>query len=82
MTPHGTSIILKFKSLNDVQRYITNVYLAHQNMQTTFYQLQYIKIATETIDIPLILNSVKMGREGKREKTWYANILGTPEHDT
>ena len=82
LTPDGTSILLKFKSLNDVQRYITNVYLAHQNMQITFYQLQYIKIATENIDIPLMLNSVKRSRDSKRKKTWYANILGTPEHDT
>ena len=32
-------------------------------MQITFYQLRYIKIATENIDIPLILNSVKMSRD-------------------
>ena len=51
-------------------------------MQITFYQLQYIKIATENIDIPSILNSVKRSRDSKRKKTWYANILGTPEHDT
>ena len=81
MTPDGTSILLKFKSLKDVQKYITNVYLAHQNMQITFYQLKYIKIAMENIDIPLILNSVKRSRDSKRKQKWYATILGTAEHE-
>ena len=38
MTPDWISILLKFKSINDVQSYITKVYLAHQNMQITFYR--------------------------------------------
>ena len=67
-TPDGTSVLLKFRSLDDVQSYITNIYLVHQNMQITFYQLQYIKIETENIDIPLILMSVKRSRDRKRKQ--------------
>ena len=56
ITSNGTSVLLKFKSLHDVQNYITEVYLVQQNTQSTFCEIQYVHVETEN-DISLILNS-------------------------
>ena len=53
ITSGGTSILLKFKALNDVQNYIEEVYML------LIYQMQYINIETECTDIRLIISSVK-----------------------
>ena len=48
IVPDGNSILLKFKSLCDVQNYIVDVYLVRQNIQSTLCQIQYIHVETKT----------------------------------
>ena len=53
ITSDGTSILLKFKALINVQNYIEEVYML------LIYQMQYINIETECTDIRLLISSVK-----------------------
>ena len=81
ITPDGTSILLKFKALNDVQNYIEEVYMLRQNIQVLTYQMQYINIETECTDIPLITSSVKKIKHRAQNRGYSARILGTPQHE-
>ena len=59
ITADGASVLLKFKTLDDVQNYIKEVYTLSQNFQVLTFQMQYINIEVKTTDISLIMNSVK-----------------------
>ena len=81
IVPDGTSILLKFKSLCDVQNYIVEVYLVRQNIQSTLCQLQYIYVHMETEnDTSIILNCVNKNRGKQRKKKQRVNMLGTEQH--
>ena len=59
ITSDAASVLLKFKTLDDVQNYIEEVYMLSQNVQVLIYQIQYINIEVRNADISLILNSAK-----------------------
>ena len=44
ITADGISVLLKFKTLDDVENYIEEVYMLSQNFQVLTYQIQYINI--------------------------------------
>ena len=80
ITSNGTSVLLKFKSLHDVQNYITEVYLVQQNTQSTFCQIQYVHVETQS-DISLILNSFNKNKEKQRKRKCHADTLGSDKHE-
>ena len=91
----GSSILLAFKSLSDVEKYIKTEYAKHiLNFSDTQFDLQYIKITTESTSASSILSSVNKARNRiykqkydaneeikKRNRDQYSDIIGTPEHD-
>ena len=91
----GSSILLAFKSLSDVEKYIKTEYAKHiSNFSDTQFDLQYIKITTESTSASSILSSVNKARNRiykqkydaneeikKRNRDQYSDIIGTPKHD-
>ena len=83
ITADGASVLLKFKTLDDVQNYIKEVYMLSQNFQVLTYQMQFINIEVKTTtDISLIVNSVKKSKKRAQKREYRATIFGTAEHET
>ena len=66
IVPGGYSILLKFKSLRDIQNYIVDICLVHQNIESTLCQMQYIHVETKS-DTSVILSCYNKSR-GKQKK--------------
>ena len=81
ITADGTSVLLKFKTLNEVQNYIKEVYMLSQNLQVLTYQIQYINIEVGNTDVSLIMNSVKKSKKRAQKREYRATVFGTPEHE-
>ena len=89
----GSSILLVFKTLSNVEKYIKTEYVKHiLNFSDTQFDLQYIKITTECA--LSILSSVNKARNRiykqkydaneeikKQKRDRYSSIIGTPDHD-
>ena len=70
----GTSILLAFKSLSDVEKYIKTEYAKHiLNFSDTQFDLQYIKIITESTSASSILSSVNKARNRTYKQKYDAN---------
>ena len=74
IVPDAYSILLKFKSLYDVQNYIDDVYLVGQNIQSTLCQIQYIHVETKN-DTSVILNCFNKNRENYENRNSVLTIL-------
>ena len=81
ITADGASVLLKFKTLDDVQNYIKEVYMLSQNFQVLTYQMQYINIEVKTTDISLIMNSVKKSKKRAQKREYRATIFGTAQYE-
>ena len=81
ITADGASVLLKFKTMDDVQNYIKEVYMLSQNFQVLTYQMQYINIEVKTTDISVIMNSVKKSKKRAQKREYRATIFGTTEHE-
>ena len=81
ITSDGASVLLKFKTLDDVQNYIEEVYMLSQNFQVLIYQIQYIDIEVRNADISLILNSENKIKKRALKIKHRATIFGTAEHE-
>ena len=81
ITSDGASVLLKFKTLDDVQNYIKEVYMLSQNFQVLTYQVQFINIEVKTTEISLIMNSVKKSKKRAQKREYRATIFGTAEHE-
>ena len=81
ITADGASVLLKFKTMDDVQNYIKEVYMLSQNFQVLTYQMQYINIEVKTTDISVIMNSIKKSKKRAQKREYRATIFGTTEHE-
>jgi len=73
--PDGTSVLMKFSRLCEIENYLKQVYL-HADRRRCFYQLQFIEVVlTDTSASSLIQN---FRNEMRRHS--YSNTIGTPEH--
>ena len=91
----GSSILLAFKTLSYVEKCIKTEYAKHiLNFSDTQFDLQYIKITTESTSASSILSSVNKARNRiykqkydaneeikKQNRDRYSSIIGTQEHD-
>ena len=76
----GSSILLSFKSLIDVQHYIKTEYAKQfANFYEMQYDLQYIRVTTKA-NASEISNSIKKSRKKLRNQTYCDKISGTSKH--
>ena len=77
ISPNGTSILLKFKSLKDVRNYIIQTYLTDQGLQSLQYELQFVKVEIEHTSLSVIHKSIR--NETSRE--YHRKVYDTPRHN-
>ena len=79
----GTSVLLKFHDLLEVESYIQFAYLEFGDIQRCYFQLQFIKIdITPSIkgEITLSCNRTKKNRQKKNNKIASSNSRETQTH--
>ena len=62
-SPSGTSILMKFRSLVDVEGYIRQVYLINNNNEELYYQIQYFDINIPPESCLVIQSSLFQARQ-------------------
>ena len=78
----GSSTLLAFKSLSNVENYIKTEYVKHiQNFNETQFDLQYVNIVTEPTSISTILSSVNKARSKGRKQIYDAKFHGSVKHE-
>ena len=77
ISPNGTSILLKFKSLKDVRNYIIQTYLTDQGLQSLQYELQFVKVEIEQTSVSVIHKAIR--NETSRE--YHRKVYDTPRHN-
>ena len=50
-SPIGTSVLLKFGSVYEVQEYIREVYLAKASKMSQYYQIQYLSALPPPVEV-------------------------------
>ena len=77
----GSSVILSFKNLIDVQHYIKAEYSKQlANFDEMQYDLQYVKVTTKA-NTSAICNSINNCRKKIKKCEKYAESIGTPKHE-
>ena len=75
----GSSILLAFKSLSDVENCIKSEYANHvQNFNETQFDIKYVNIVTESAIMSNILSGVNKTRMRCRKKKKYMQALLEP----
>ena len=75
-TNDGTTVVLSFKSLDDVELYIRTEYSKQiVNYNKSQFEPQYVRVATSPANVTAILDSLTAG------KTYYQKQIGTPKHE-
>ena len=78
-TNNGSSVVLSFKSLIDVNNYIKMEYSKHfSDFHEKLYEIQYVRIRPKG---NTSANVIKRNRRKVQNKTYFDNIYGTPKHD-
>ena len=78
-TVNGTSILLKFSSVIQLQNYIFEIYYPLRRSDSLFYQIQYVSISSGSTCSPLFQDLNKKGTESDMKVTNLKNDIGTSE---
>ena len=63
-SPVGTSVLLKFGSVYEVQEYIREVYLAKASKMSQYYQIQYLSALPPPVEVwHFILETLERKRQ-------------------
>ena len=96
LVPDGTSVLLKYSRLYEIEIYLKHVYL-HAQRRTCFFQLQFIKVVISDINKRNLRQNFRNATQSRvrsenfgspeheqvklKRKAEYAKCLGTPEHE-
>ena len=96
ISENGSSILLKFRSLNAAEKYIKEIYFSNKQLEQLRFEIQYIKInisSASTSDIctshkkrkymnsPEHERTKKRMRQNKAQNYAYSDKIGTPQHE-
>ena len=70
--PNGVSVLMKFRTLSQIENYIQYVYLVSQNKIHLWFQIQFIEPQINETAI----HTISQAHFSHHER--YASILGTP----
>ena len=74
--PDGLSILMKFRSISQVEKYIRHVYLFTRNQEHVWFQLQFIETQINELAINSTFQTYFSYQNNAREN--YTRIFGTP----
>ena len=61
--PNGRSVLLKFRYIFEIEKYIQVAYLEFRDKQQMYFQAQFIRLKTEAIDmLSIFLNTRTVSR--------------------
>ena len=93
---NGRSVLLKFRYIFEIEKYIQVAYLKYRDQQQLYFQAQFIRIKTEVIEVISVCSkhkkSVKRNynqqyyrknspNNSKRKRQIYSGKFGTSSHD-
>ena len=93
---NGRSVLLKFRYVFEIEKYIQVAYLEYRDQQQLHFQAHFIKIKTEAIEVMSICSKYKKSvkrnynqqfyrknspSNSKRKRQIYSEKFGTPPHD-
>ena len=70
----GTSVLLKFKSLNDVETYIKETYV--QQGSFCYFQFEYISVVVDQTTLTNIIHSISLKKKGERNTRYRSSVSG------
>ena len=91
----GTSVLMKFNDLFEIEKYIEVAYLEHRERQQAYFQIQFIEVTVGSIENQSIKTEISLqfaknarrehDREhsdsiNKRQPVYYSNLKGSPQH--
>ena len=87
----GTSVLMKFNDLLEIEKYIQVAYLEYRDRQQVYFQIQFIKVTVGSIEkTEIYLQFAKNARcehdrehsdsDKKRQRLHYSNLKGSPQH--
>ena len=90
--PNGRLVLLKFRYIFEIEKYIQVAYLEFRDKQQIYFQAQFVRLRTEAIDMLSIFskhkNSIRRKNYQnnstnicKRKREVYSENIGTPLHD-
>ena len=74
-TPNDVWVLMKFRTLSQIENYIQYVHLVSQNKVHMWVQIQFIEPQINETAI----HTISQAHYSRHER--YASILGTPEHE-
>ena len=86
----GSSVLLRFRSLIAIEKYIREIYFTLKNLQKLCFEIQYIKINVTTtcaVNIytthrkRIYVNGPECEIDKKRMRKHQNDIIGTPQHE-
>ena len=91
---NGLSVLLKFRSLNAVEKYVKEIYFTSNNLNVLIYEIQYIRININSISASTICishnkrkHTIHTKHENAKKRMQkhnfdvYSKAIGTPEHE-
>ena len=87
----GTSVLMKFNDLFDIEKCIQVAYLEYRDRQQAYFQIQFMEVTVGSIEkTEIYLQFAKNARRehdrehsdsiNKRQRVYYSNLKGSPQH--
>ena len=86
----GTSVLMKFNDLFEIEKWILVAYLEYRDKQQVYFQIQFIELTVGSIEkTKIYLQFVKNARRehdrerfdsiSKKQRVYYSNLKGSPQ---
>ena len=87
----GTSVLMKFRNLYELEKYLQAAYLEYRNRQQAYFQLQFVEVnvgSNEKVDIySQYVRAVRLAHDreysadiNRKQKEYYTSLKGSPQH--
>ena len=87
----GIRVLMKFRDLYELEKYLQVAYLEYRDRQQAYFQLQFVEVnvgSNEKVDIysqyvrtvRLALNREYSAGINRKQKEYYTSLKGSPQH--
>ena len=87
----GTSVLMKFRDLYELEKYLQVAYLKYRGRQQAYFQLQFVEVnvgSNEKVDIySQYVRTVRLAHDreysadiNRKQKEYYTSLKGSLQH--
>ena len=87
----GTSVLMKFRDLYELEKYLQVAYLEYRDRQQAYFQLQFVEVnvgSNEKVDIySQYVKTVRLAHDreysaiiSRKQREYYTGLKGSPQH--